>query len=201
MSVRKISTASILSPAYKNSKIWDGTTFPGYFESIATAIVDSSGASSITFSNIPQNYEHLQVRLIVRTDRAADTQDAVNMRFNSDTGSNYSWHYISGNGSSVTSGAGSSASLIFNAAIGTAASATSGIFGVSFIDILDYKNTNKYKTTRSLTGQDINGGGVCQFFSGNWMNTSAITTITFTPNIGTNMVQYSQFALYGIRGV
>lgn len=159
----------------------------------------SSSATSVTFSNIPQEYEHLQIRMLVRTDRGGDTQDAVNMRFNSDTGSNYSWHYLSGNGSSASAGAGSSASLIFNAAIGTAASATSGMFGVSVIDILDYNNTNKYKTTRSLTGQDINGGGVCQLFSGNWRNTSAITIITFTPNVGTNMVQYSTFALYGIK--
>lgn len=175
-----------------------GDVDPGAMIPLMTTTL-SSNATSVTFSNIPQNYEHLQIRLIVRTDRAADTQDAVNMRFNSDTGSNYSWHYFSGNGSSASAGAGSSASLIFNAAIGTAASATSGMFGVSVIDILDYSNTNKYKTTRSLTGQDINGGGVCQLFSGNWRNTSAITTITFTPNIGTNMVQYSTFALYGIK--
>ena len=159
----------------------------------------SGNATSITFNNIPQNYDHLQIRTVARTDRAADTQDAINMRFNSDTGSNYSWHYLSGNGSSVSSGASSSASFIFNCVIGTAASSTAGMFGVSVIDILDYSNTNKHKTSRVFTGNDANGNGLCQMYSGNWQNTSAITSITFIPNVGTNIVQYSTFALYGIK--
>jgi hypothetical protein len=159
----------------------------------------SSNATSVTFSNIPQNYEHLQIRAIARTDRAADTQDAINMRFNSDSGSNYSWHYISGNGSSVSSGAGSSASYIFNSVIGTAASSTAGMFGVSIIDILDYSNVNKYKTSRVFTGNDANGNGLCQIYSGSWRDLSSINTITFIPNVGSNIVQYSKFALYGIK--
>jgi hypothetical protein len=116
------------------------------------------------------------------------------MQLNSDTGSNYARHFLNGNGSTVGAGANSSFTNMF---AGTTANATS-TFGASIIDILDYTNTNKYTTTRSLSGADSNGSGFVQFFSGLWMNTAAVTTITITGD--SNFDQYSQFALYGIRG-
>jgi len=74
-------------------------------------------------------------------------------------------------------------------------------FGVVVIDILDYANTNKYKTTRALAGLDINAaGGFIALRSGNWRNTNAITTITLKPESSRIFAQYSQFALYGIKG-
>jgi hypothetical protein len=74
------------------------------------------------------------------------------------------------------------------------------VFGGVVIDILDYKNTNKYKTVRILSGTEYNNsnGGV-SFNSGLWQNTDAITTITLQPS-GANFAEYSQFALYGIKG-
>jgi hypothetical protein len=65
-------------------------------------------------------------------------------------------------------------------------------------DVLDYANTNKFKTLRSLTGNDRNGSGSIWLDSGLWRSTSAITSIKFTT--GTAFAQYSQFALYGIKG-
>ena len=115
-------------------------------------------------------------------------------QLNSDTGSNYARHYLNGNGSSVGVGANASFSNFF---VGTTGNATS-TFGASVIDILDYANTNKYTTSRSLSGADANGSGFVQFFSGLWMNTAAVTTITITGD--SNFDQYSQFALYGIKG-
>jgi hypothetical protein len=81
---------------------------------------------------------------------------------------------------------------------------TGGSFGVSIVDILDYANTNKYKTVRVLSGVDFNGtlagyGGYVGPLSGNWRNTSAITSIKINAQTG-NFTQYSQFALYGIKG-
>jgi hypothetical protein len=74
----------------------------------------------------------------------------------------------------------------------------SSVFAANVIDILDYANTNKYKTTRSFSGADNNGSGFVQFMSGLWMNTAAITSITILPN-SDNFAQYSSFALYGIK--
>jgi len=52
---------------------------------------------------------------------------------------------------------------------------------------------------RGLAGQDRNGAGQISFNSGLWMNTAAVTTLTFTLQSG-SFVTYSQLALYGIRG-
>jgi hypothetical protein len=68
---------------------------------------------------------------------------------------------------------------------------------------LDYRNTNKYKTLRSLGGNDNNTAsppGDLYYGSNLWLNTAAITSLVIVPRTGTNFVQYTQFALYGIKG-
>jgi hypothetical protein len=73
-------------------------------------------------------------------------------------------------------------------------------YGVSIVDILDYANTNKYKTFRSLAGQDQNSSsGRIVFVSGLWQSTSAITTLDLNLESGL-WNQYSSVALYGIKG-
>jgi hypothetical protein len=73
------------------------------------------------------------------------------------------------------------------------------MFGAGVIDILDYADTNKYKTCRLLGGQDLNGGGRVYSMSSNWQKTAAITQIDLSFETG-NCMQYSSFALYGIKG-
>jgi hypothetical protein len=153
----------------------------------------------VSFSNIPQNYAHLQIRAISRSDRVSSAGDGMIVRLNSDTGNNYAYHYIQGDGASATAGADSSISSMIIPRSGSA-SQTAGIFGVTVLDILDYKDTNKYKTIRTLGGNDANGSGIVSFFSGLWQNTNAITSITIDQQNGPNFAQYSSFALYGIRG-
>jgi hypothetical protein len=167
------------------------------YESIETFTVGAGGSSSINFNSIPGTYKHLQLRIISRDGQAGTGFNNNIMRINGDTGSNYSSHYLYGDGSSVgTAGNGSASS--FNVAIYVAANGnTSGVFGVAVMDILDYANTSKFKTMRSLTGGDANGSGIVIMTSSVWQNTSAITSLAFT---GTTYQQHSQFALYGIRG-
>lgn len=167
------------------------------FESIATVSVGSGGSSSVTFSSIPGTYTHLQVRMTTLSDVTTGAGGAnVNLTFNSDTGSNYAWHELYGTGASAGAGAGTSQTFIKTGY--TADSATS-YTGAGIVDILDYANTNKYKTIRTLSGSDINGsGGYVLFRSGLWQNTNAITSITLTNQSG-NLKQYSNFALYGIK--
>jgi subtilase family serine protease len=81
------------------------------------------------------------------------------------------------------------------------ASVTFGIFGAAIIDILDYANTNKYKTIRILSGNDNNGSGTIRFSSGAlYSNTNAVSSITLVSGSSGNWSEYSQFALYGIKG-
>jgi len=69
----------------------------GAFESIAT--LSGSGVSTVTFSSIPSTYKHLQVRMFGQA--AGGSGGVVRMRFNGDTGTNYTAHYLTGYGSTV----------------------------------------------------------------------------------------------------
>lgn len=166
--------------------------------------VGPNGASSVTFTNIPNTYSHLQLRILGQTNRGTYGTDSYYMRFNSDTGSNYNHGFLRGNGSSAAAYHynGNQSLIEIGSALGTT-TASLYTFGSSIIDILDYSNTNKYKTLRALTGTDINGtisesGGFVYLTSSLWMSTSAISSIQFTFD---NTVQpNSQFALYGIKG-
>jgi hypothetical protein len=165
------------------------------YESIAT--VTPSG-TSVTFSSIPQTYKHLQVRLISRTTRNDASVDGIYLRMNGDTAGNYSNHFLQGNGSSASAVAGANVTVIVGAYNGADAQTGANIFSASVWDILDYTNTNKYKTTRSLFGYDDNSAGTITLGSGNWRNTAAVTSLTFLAE--GNFVANSHFALYGIKG-
>jgi hypothetical protein len=165
------------------------------YESIATQTVGAGGAASVTFSSIPQTYKHLQVRGIFKPTNASwivglFNGDAVN------TGK-YSEHDLRGNGSTVSSEASANVNTAYFI-LGIPVAANTFAAGVT--DILDYTNTNKYKTIRSLSGMDANGSGNVDLTSSSWRDTSAITQIVLSINNGDTIPQYSSFALYGIKG-
>jgi len=165
--------------------------------------VGSGGSSTITFSSIPSTYKHLQIRAIDRNSRSLNGMGgSIRIKFNSDaTSGNYYGHRMLGEPTSVYASAytGNSDGALIGESMSN--SATGGIFSANIIDILDYANTNKYKTVRTLGGGNTNttsGDGVF-LYSGLWQSTSAINTITLTVN-PYNWVENSSFALYGIKG-
>jgi hypothetical protein len=162
----------------------------GDFESIASSTVGSGGVASITFSSIAQTYSHLQIRGIWKV---ASTGN-LKIQFNSDTGANYKVHFLYGDGATASSGVGAVSPNAMT--LGYNGGSTS--FEASVCDILDYANTNKYKTIRSLDGNDRNGAGDLELDSGVWLNTAAITSITLTPQTGT-LAEFSSLALYGVK--
>jgi hypothetical protein len=175
------------------------------YESISTVTVGAGGSSTVTFSSIPSTYKHLQIRGISRSTSAANSGDSLRMRFNSDNASNYSYHILDGyQGASGGIEAGSATSTTFASLFVQSENGhASNLFAAGIIDVLDYQNTNKYKTIRAIGGYDINGstGGYnyVGIYSANWRSTSAVTDITLLCT-GGNFAQYSSFALYGIRG-
>ena len=169
----------------------------GAYDSIATTTL-ATATSTITFSSIPSTYTHLQIRILARGS-AANVFGSIGFTFNSDTGANYSGHIIGGNGTSISLSADVS-STNMNSGILTGGNAGASMFGGVVIDILDYANTNKYKTIRSISGTDQNGLSLLRYASGSWRSTSAVTSITLIENLGSNFAQYSSFALYGIKG-
>ena len=167
----------------------------GDYVSIATTTVGSGGAANVEFTSIPASFTHLQVRGIARSN---GTLDGFTARFNSDTNSNYTRHRVYGNGANVPAD-GNAPRTNITLADGALPGTGSNIFAPVVFDIVDYANSNKYKTLRSLGGTDNNGSGTIWLNSGSWMSTSAITSIKIEPGDG-SWVQYTEFALYGIKG-
>jgi hypothetical protein len=178
-------------------------TAAGSYESIATTTVGLLGSASVTFSSIPSTYQHLQIRYTGISTAGANGQYAQVRVGNGsvDTGSNYAWHDLVGQGASTLVEKNASQSIV---QIGpyTGPSSNSNPY-VSVIDILDYGNVNKNKTIKGLTGCDNNGSGSIDLRSALWFSTSAINTITiyaYSQGSASTFGQYSSFALYGIKG-
>lgn len=191
--VSTLLSGSLTTPSAK------GAFFEAFdFDSIATYTVGSGGQSSIEFTSITPAYAHLQVRYISRTSLASASAN-LQVTFNSDTTSgNYSFHRIVGDGTSVSSYGQSG---LDNIGLSAGANSGTSIFGAGVVDIIDYKNANKYKTTKILTGLERNNSADSYIMlrSQVWTNTNAITSIKFTPSSG-NFAEFSHFALYGIMG-
>jgi hypothetical protein len=178
---------------------------PTSYESIATVTAGVGGIGSISFTSIPSTYTHLQLRITGRSTNATANGITTGIRFNGDTGSNYSIHYTGayqGTAAAVDNGNITNASQMYVVVLPAAGNASS-IFGSAVVDILDYKNTNKNKTIRSISGYDMNastsGYNYINFYSGNWRSTSAVTSIDFVVAAAGNYAEYSSFALYGIK--
>lgn len=187
--------------------IWASQNYPritGSYESIATSVVGSGGTSAVTFSSIPSTYTHLQIRGLAKALNGTNNA-SLGIQVNGASDSNQSpFHQLFGDGTSA-SAAGGAASDGYTASLtGPIAASNQTPFGAFVIDILDYQNTNKLKTIRSLAGADYNGSGFVSFRSTVNKNiTSAITSLTIiTYNSGgaQGFAQYSSFALYGIKG-
>lgn len=169
---------------------------PGDYESIATFTLDSSGASGISFTSIPQTYTHLQVRIFARG-TAPSNEMYIIPEINGVSGNVYTQHGIYADGSAVVGVGGINDVGVIQRFAG--GNATAGVFGTAIVDFLDYTNANKKPVMRSLGGVDRNGAGALGFYSTMIQTNGAITQLTFGPNSG-NFAQYSSFVLYGIKG-
>ena len=169
------------------------------YESIATVSVGAGGSSTISFTSIPSTYKHLQIRTMSRVTGAGSGAQDSYIYFNSDTtDSNYYSHQLYGTGSSAGAGGGNSSGN--GGIISQTNGGTGSVFGVGIMDILDYATANKNRVCRTLGGVDSNStNGFIELTSVLWNNTAAITSITIKPTSGTDFMQYSSFALYGIK--
>jgi hypothetical protein len=179
-----------------------GKISTGSFESIATVSV-TSAQSTVSFSSIPSTFKHLQIRYSA----VSASMGSLFMRINGDTDqSKYVTHYLSGTGTSPA------VSGVLGSNTGRSAVVLGGIGGgqfsttypyVGIIDLLDYANTNKTHTVRSLHGTETNNtgySGVASLSSGLHLSTTAISSLDFFLDGNVNITQYSTFALYGIKG-
>ncbi len=193
MAISRASNSSIQGGLPKYNDIWDGFTATSAYDSLGTVVL-SSATSTVTFSNIPSTYTHLQIRWSAKLTENSVTY--LYLRFNSDSATNYSYHTIYGDGSAAALDSNAPTSY----AVAGIAGGTANIFAANVLDILDYSNTNKFKTARVINGVDVNGaGGYVEFTSSNWRSSSAVTSIQIITQNPTTLAASSSFALYGIK--
>lgn len=167
---------------------------PATFQPIANYTLGAS-TSSVTFSSIPQIYTDLVLVCHIRNS-AAGTQTYPWIRYNGDSGSNYSFTRMHGNeNNQAVSGRGSNEDrFYFSESPG--AGSTTGYFAPVIIHIMDYSNTTTNKTSLSRIN---NLGGAVQVGAlvSLWRSTSAITSILV--NGDTNLVSGTTLTLYGVK--
>ena len=160
---------------------------PSTYTPLATTTLGSNQAS-YTFSAISGSYTDLI--LVINGKHSANQNEDYGLRFNSDTGSNYSSTYLLGSGTAALSGRVSNLTKTISGWLNATDIGT-------YIDhIQNYSNTTTYKTVISRGAQTDSD----TYLSANvslWRNTAAITSITVVPaaaSLATGMT----LTLYGI---
>lgn len=176
------------------------TAAAGAYDLLETQVLSSS-ASSVTFTGLDSytDYKHLQLRMTTRTDRAA-VIDTIRAGFNSFSGNYYTDHMLRGYGAAVLSSGAANQSFVIAHENTAGNSTTTGIFGSAIMDILDFSNTNKYKTIRSFSGAYIPSWTNVYLRSALIISTDALTSVTFTSGNGANLLTGCRFSIYGVKG-
>jgi len=156
---------------------------------IATTTLGSA-TSSVTFSSISGSYT--DIILVINAKQTATPNRWTTIRLNSDTGSNYSYTSLEGNGSAASSYRESNQT---RGAINFKTSTAN--WGQNTVHFQNYSNTTTFKTWVSR-GDAADTGPVA--IVGLYRSTSAITTILITlEGSGQNFDTGSTFTLYGIQ--
>jgi len=163
------------------------------YVAIATTTVGSGGAANIEFTSIPATYTDLVVKTSVR----GTTGGTVYIRFNSDSGNNYSNRGLYGTGATVISFSQSSISYVHGGESNTN-SDTSNTFDNRETYIPNYTSSNNKSVSTDSVTENNATSVYTMLLAGLWSNSSAISTITLSLSSG-NFVQYSTATLYGIK--
>ena len=174
-------------------------------EAIQTQYLEAD-ATSVTFTDIPATYEHLQLRMSAKTD--STDMDSIGgeaafgaFRMNGITGTNYAYVRMEAYGDEDVGGAGGNQSELFCARFATVGEPTSGFssrpafYGGAVLDILDYVNTDKMTTVMCVSGTS---GPINVSLDGGVFNSNlTVHTILIDQSGGSNWVRGSVFTLYG----
>lgn len=158
------------------------------YEPIATTTLGAA-AATITFSSIPATYT--DIRLVIVVSQGSGTN--ISIRFNSDSGSNYSRTRLFGNGSTASSTRASNDDAIDLNREGLSVTIPS----LYEIDVFSYAGST-FKTLLATSNEDRNGSGTIMQTVGLWRDTSAITSILITSLSADTFAAGTTATLYGI---
>jgi hypothetical protein len=151
----------------------------------------TSTDSEIVFSSIPGTYRDLI--LVCSARGTITTFTNVQMRFNSDTGSNYSTVAMYGTGSTQASYSETATNITLEQI--ARSSDTASVFTPIVTQVMDYSATNKHKSVLTRNSSTVSGNVVA--LASRWANTAAVTSITLYP-FGGSFAIGSTFSLYGV---
>jgi hypothetical protein len=164
---------------------------PGTYEKIATQTT-SNGNTSITFSSISGYYTDLVLIVSVKGNASLN----LGMRFNSDTGTNYSSTYMYSDGTNVGSGRYTTQDFI---RLSNYTEISDTNYDIKIININNYSNATTDKTALTIARTAVNPttAGIEQYV-GLWRNTNAITAIeVYVRN--SSYAAGGTLTLYGIK--
>lgn len=162
---------------------------PTTYEPIATTTVASSGVSgTITFSSISSAYTDLRVVLVGQ----CATNNFPILRINSDTGTNYSYTILRGNGTAASTTTSATQNNIY---IGQSSWNQQRM--LCNVDLFSYAGSTN-KTILASESGDYNGGGSATRIVGLWRSTSAINSISLIVN-GDTWNAGTIATIYGIK--
>ena len=157
------------------------------YVALATTTINSAVAD-YTFSSIPSTYTDLV--LVFSGTGSATSGYAMLVQFNGDTTNLYSWTYLSGNGTSASSGRESGVNYNVISASTTNSTQNNGI-----LQIMNYSNTTTYKTS---IGRYNNPSSRTGALVNLWRKTEAISSIRVWCEASANIAAGTTISLYGI---
>jgi hypothetical protein len=163
-----------------------------------TTTTFGSTTASVTFSSLPTTFSDLVVVANGKTQSSSSSLNDIGVRFNGDTGSNYT---------TIKTFSLSYSSLTVSTNInGTAietymdCSPTVDNLGSSFkLDIFDYNTTYSYKNIINRAAAMTQTDKGVFLTASTWKSTAAITSITIFPTSGSGFYAGTYIALYGIK--
>lgn len=168
---------------------------------ISSATVGSGGASSIEFTNIPQTFTDLILKV---SGRSSSNDSSFYLRFNGST-TGYSKQDVLTYVDSPTSGTAASWGESNVSAISLSALSVSNFTASTFnstdIYIPNYTSSNNKSLSADIVTENNAVQNLLWLLGGIWTNSAAITQITLTPVNGATFVIHSTAYLYGISKV
>jgi hypothetical protein len=155
----------------------------------------SSAVAYIEFTSIPQTYTDLQIVLSTRHSESA-TQATIFLYSINGVTNAFTDKVLRGDGASASSFIPSEVPLYIGQS--PAANATASVFASHSVYIPNYTSSNNKVLSVESVQETNSTTAYLSFTGGLWANTSAITSMSFTPN-SLNFVQYSTATLYGIK--
>ena len=163
------------------------------YEAIATVTVGGGGAASITFSSISGTYTDLLLKVSARDSRNNNPYNELGVAFNGSA--TYSRMILYGVGSSPGSTSDSTGNWLYN----DGNTASSSVFSNAELYIPNYTSSNNKSISADVATEDNGTGNALVLTAGLATLTSAITSITLTPNLSFSFLQHSTATLYGIK--